>query len=51
MRHFWTATLPKDFTPSDFIGGAESGMTIWGAAASSFEPKVTEGPDNSQKNA
>jgi len=43
---FWTATLPKDFTP---FGGAEAGDDDMGTAASSIEPKVTEEPDKNQK--
>jgi len=46
---FWTATLPKDFTPSDLINGAEAGDDDMGAAASSIEPKVTEEPEKGEK--
>ena len=42
---FWTATEPKDLTPSaGFTAGADAGEEEIGAAASSIEPKVTADP-------
>jgi hypothetical protein len=42
---FWTATEPKDLTPSaGFTAGADAGEEGIGAEASSIEPKVTADP-------
>jgi hypothetical protein len=39
---FWTATEPKDLTPSaGLTAGADAGEEDIGAEASSIEPKVT----------
>lgn len=42
-------TDPKDFTPSDLIGGAATGDEDIGAETSSIEPKVTAEPGNEEK--
>lgn len=42
---FWTATEPKDLTPSaGFTAGADAGEEEIGAGALSIEPKVTGDP-------
>ena len=38
------AKEPKDFIPSDFIGGTEAGEEDMGAETSSIEPNVTDEP-------
>ena len=39
-----TGTDPKDFTPSDLVGGTAAGDEDIGAETSSIDPKVTAEP-------